>query len=95
MTAATVTLARVLLVLAFVLLAVFCLWLAVFLGFTGYLFFLLGLHKFALACWAASCCSLVLLGIAGAFLPAWLSPGAPAASQPDRIPSYRTSRGGV
>jgi hypothetical protein len=87
----SLSLARVIILLGFFLLTVFCIFLAGLLAFSGYTVFLLGSTKGALACWAAACCPLVLVGLLGASLPAWLRRRAPA-PKPEEPPESTAGR---
>jgi membrane protein implicated in regulation of membrane protease activity len=65
------TLVRFAIVLGVLCLVVLCLGVAAFLAFLGYLVWLSGFPKSALAMWGAAVCPLALLGIVLAFLPEW------------------------
>jgi hypothetical protein len=65
-------LARVLVGLAYAVLAILLLTAAVWLAFAGYVVFLVGFTKGALFLWAGACLALVTVGVTGALVPKYI-----------------------
>lgn len=71
-TVSGVILARVMILLAYVVACLALVGVASGLSFAGYLMFQVGLTKLALLLWACACLPLVLIGILGSLLPSWM-----------------------